>query len=428
MRGSPSAAATADSRPPGAAFAALRHRDFRSYFLTSLLWMLGDNVEHVISYWVIYQAFHSPTLAGFAVISHWSPFLLFAVYAGALADRWDCRKIMQIGQIMMMVVSLGWGLLFLTGSLQVWHAVVLLIIHGSAAALSAPASQLIIHDMVGTEHLPSAVRMGATERQLAITLGPAVGGVLMLLLGPATGLLVNALTYVPLTVWLSMVPYTGHSRQGVQPARGGTITLSETVKVLLEVSGDRTILAMVALAGLSSLLIGNAFQAQMPGYAHDLGTDEAGLAYSALLGAYAAGAVAGGLLLEGTGLLQPRAGTAILCASLWTLALAFFAFTGSYPVALALLFAAGALNLAFGSMAQALVQLLAPSQQRGRVLGLFNTAQQGLRVGSGVTVGILGGFIGIHWSLGLSAAALLAIIVGLWAYMARQGPAHRPHT
>ena len=85
-------------------------------------------------------------------------------------------------------------------------------------------------------------------------------------------------------------------------------------------------------------------------------------------------------------------------------------------VALALLFGAGVLNLAFGAMSQTLVQIHAPQHIRGRVLGLYNTAQNGMRTFSGVTVGMGGSLIGVHWSLGLSALALLAITLGLLAY------------
>jgi MFS family permease len=60
--------------------------------------MLADNVEHVITYWVLWQQFHSPALAGFQVISHWVPFLLFSVYFGGLADRFDCRRVIQAAQ------------------------------------------------------------------------------------------------------------------------------------------------------------------------------------------------------------------------------------------------------------------------------------------------------------------------------------------
>ena len=67
-------------RPKQIAFAALQHRDYRAYFIGTMLSMMADNIEHVISYWVIFQAFKSPVLGGFAVISHWAPFLLFSVY------------------------------------------------------------------------------------------------------------------------------------------------------------------------------------------------------------------------------------------------------------------------------------------------------------------------------------------------------------
>src|ERR671914_2544952 len=114
------------------AFAALRHRDYRRYFIVNLFSTMGDNIEHVISYWLLYQKFHSPVLAGFAVISHWTPFLLLSVYFGALADRHDCRKLIQIAQLMYMVVSAAWAILFFTDAIEVWHACLLLVIHGVA--------------------------------------------------------------------------------------------------------------------------------------------------------------------------------------------------------------------------------------------------------------------------------------------------------
>jgi len=67
------------------AFAALYHRSFRFFFIGTILAMMADNIEHVVSYWLLFQKFHSPTLAGFAEISHWTPFLLLSVYFGGIA-------------------------------------------------------------------------------------------------------------------------------------------------------------------------------------------------------------------------------------------------------------------------------------------------------------------------------------------------------
>jgi len=404
--------ASAPTAPPR--FAALHVPDYRRYWALALMAMTADNIEHVISYWVMFQKFHSPTLGGFAVISHWVPFLLFSFHAGALADRYDCRKLIQISQAMFMLSSVAWGVLFLTNRLEVWHAVVILCLHGSAGVIGAPAQQLIIHDMVGATQLPSAIRMNASSRYLAILLGPAVGGGLMLALGPAWGLLANVLIYQPFTIFLARASYTGHAHAAGQPARA-RMTLADAWRLLGQVRADRRLVTMIALGGLTSFFVGNAFQAQMPAYAHDLGSDEAGLWYSVLLAGNAAGAIIGTIMLESVNVLTPTARTAIVCAGAWASTIGLFALVRSYPLAVALLVLAGVFNLAFTSIAQTLVQTLAPPRVRGRVVGLFNTAILGLRAGSGVTVGVLGAVIGVHWSLTLSAAAVVLTAIGLLA-------------
>src|SRR5277367_4494993 len=121
--------------PKHRAFASFANGDFRIYFLGATAAMMADNIEHVISYWVIFQKFHSPTLGGFAVIAHWVPYLLFSVHVGALADRVDPRRIIQVGLGLFMLVSIAWGVLFATGLLQPWHAAVLLVLHGCAGVL-----------------------------------------------------------------------------------------------------------------------------------------------------------------------------------------------------------------------------------------------------------------------------------------------------
>src|SRR5262249_48674025 len=121
--------------------------------------------------------------------------------------RFDPRRIIQIGMLLFMSVSLIWGVLFLTDTLQEWHAGSLLVVHGLAGVLWGPASQLLLHDIVGPTELPSAVRLGATARYLGMLIGPAVGGVLLIVFGPAHGILVNALIYLPMILWLWKAPY-----------------------------------------------------------------------------------------------------------------------------------------------------------------------------------------------------------------------------
>jgi MFS family permease len=394
-------------------FGALRHRDYRRYFLLALLGLTAESIEHVASYWVIFEAFHSPTLAGFAVVSHWVPFLVLSVYAGALADRFDCRRLIQIAQGLLMLASLCWGLLFLTGTLRPWHAAVLLSLHGLAGVLASPPLQLIVHDIVGSDLLPSAIRLNAISRYLTMLLGPAVGGGLMLILDPGLVLVVNVLLYVPLTLFLFYLPYTGHRDQGEAARRAPRFGLADARALLAEVRSEPRIIRMIVLAGATSFFVGTAFQAQMPEYAHQHGSEGADIWYSVLFSANAAGAVLGALLLEGVPGLRGGARAAVVCAAVWGVVMTAFPLVGSYPVAVALLVLGGAFNIAFTSMAQALVQVLAPPRLRGRVVGLFNTSMLGLRAGSGVTVGVLGAVIGVERSLALSAAAVVLIAVGL---------------
>jgi MFS family permease len=395
------------------AFAALHHRTFRFYFVGTMLAMMADNIEHVVSYWLLFQKFRSPALAGFADISHWTPFLLLSVYFGGLADRHDCRKLIQIAQILFMGVSATWAVLFYTNTIQVWHAGVLLIIHGIAGVMWAPAEQVLIHDIVGAEHLHSAVRLNATSRQLGILFGPAVGAALMLLLGPPLALVANVAIYLPLTIWLLYVPYTGHLRE--QPARRA-LSWRDITSTFREVAHNRPIITMVILGGSASLFVGNAYQTLMPAFADDLGAGAANFSYSALLMASAAGAVFGGFLLEGKGWLHAKVRSTIVCAILWCVAIASFALSRNYYLSLALLFCAGILNLAFYSSAQSIVQIMAPSHIRGRLIGLFGMSAFGLRAISGITVGVVGSLIGIHLSLALSTIALFAITLGLFVY------------
>ena len=385
-------------------FAALRQPRFAGFALGVASVMMADAIEHVISYWIIFQKFQSPTLGGFAIVSHWLPFLLLSVYTGALADRYDPRRIMQAGIALFMLVSIAWGVLFLTDTLQMWHAAVLLVLHGCAGVTWGPAGQVLIHHMVDQKAIPSAVRLTATARWLGLMLGPAAGGPLLLMLGPTYGIFANALIYLPFLLWIGKLPYT--RKAAAPPLRG----LADVTAAIGVVRGNRVLLSMVLLAGSAAFVVGNAYHAQMPEFARDFGHADADYTYSMLFAADALGALVAGLVLESRGLLPPRVRTAFALAFLWCLAIGSFALSASYPVALALLFAAGFVELSFLSMAQTLVQLHAPPEMRGRVIGVFAMSAQGLRAFSGVTVGIGGSVIGIHWSLAASAGLLFAVL------------------
>jgi MFS family permease len=203
--------------------------------------------------------------------------------------------------------------------------------------------------------------------------------------------------------------------------------VKESLRVFRDVRSDRVIVSMIILGGLGSFFIGASLQTSMPIFAHDLGAGRAGTAYGVLLFANGLGGVIGGVLLEVTGRIKPNVKAAVVSTAVYGLTTLFFAFTGSYAIALIMLLISGVANLASMSIGQTVVQLLAPPQDRGRIVGLYGVSANGLRAGSGFTVGLLGAAIGIHWSLGLSAAALcLGTVLAGWYALRRPGPAIPP--
>ena len=405
--------------PSTQSFAALRHAGARPYLVVTALVMMAASIEHVVSYWMMFQKFHSHVLAGFAVISHWLPFLIFSVYSGALADRFDPRRVIQAGMVLFILASLAWGGLFLTGSLEWWHAVVILVVHGLAGVLWSPAGQILIQDIVPPAQLQSGVRLMATSRTLGLLLGPAVGGAMMLALRPGLAVLLNALFYLPLILWLWKAPYGPRFRTGEAPKRAAMRGFADIVATARAISGNPTIVSMILLAGAASLFVGNAFQPLIPAFAADLGYAHNEIRYSVLLAANAAGALAAGIGLELRGALKASPRTTTVLVILWCVAMGGFALSTNYVLATLFLFAGGFLHLAYAAMAQTLVQLNAPAEIRGRVIGLYSAAALGLMSFSGVTIGFGGSLIGIHASLGLSVAVLLIFALGLMAFSRR---------
>jgi len=409
-----------ESAPPRKAFSALGLPGYRAYLITFALTMMADNIEHVISYWVVFRKFHSEALGGFAVVAHWVPYIGLAVTVGALNDRFDSRRLIQAGGLLFMFVSAAWGYFFATDSIEMWHAMVLLAMHGCASLLWTTSSQVLLYYVVGPEALPSAVRLTATARYLGLLVGPGVGSLILVTLGPKVGIFVNVAFYIPLVIWLIRAPYGRRfASNQPPPPRRAVRGLADIVQTVREVRAIPLVAMMIALAGSASFFLASGYQAQMPGLAQDLGHGDPGTAYTMLLAADATGALIAGIALESIGTLRPRARSAMVLAIAWALALAGFATTRTYPLALVLLLLAGFFELSFSSMAQTLVQMNAPDASRGRVLGLYNMASMGLRAFSGVTVGLAGSVISIHRSLPLAAALLIATICLLLVWLRR---------
>lgn len=406
-------------------FAALRAPWYKAYLVGGSLQMAGDNMEHAITYWAMWQYFSSPLLAGFAVIAHWIPHLLFSIQIGGLADRFDCRRIVQVAALIFMAVSVAWGVLLATDTLQPWHVVLLLLAHGVASAIWGPADQLMLYDIVGPDALPSAVRLLATGITLGQLVGPAFGAVLLVAVGPAVGMFINVALYLPFFVYLFVVPFTGHVRD---PEPRPRVRLRDVVDVLRDVPSYPSILVVMILQGAVGLFIGVALLPLFPEFGRVLGTGDGGPAYAVLVGAMAAGAVVGGVALEAIGRIRVSARLAIGATLAFALCVLVFAVSRSFWLSAAALFLGGIGSLVSSSTSQTVVQLQAPADRRGRFIGAFGITANGFRVGSGILIGLLAGQLGVPAAVavdatGLAIVSLALLIVVVVALRRRVAPA-----
>src|SRR5438874_441351 len=187
-------------------FAALQVPTFRWYWVTSWISSTGDGMENVIRGLLVVQLVGlaaAPFWLGMMVFAHWIPFTLFSLYGGALADRYDNRKVQIVAQLLLMTAAFGVATATLTGAVTVWWIFGMLLVHGLAGAIGGPAQQTLIHSIVGRDRLLSAVSLNSSARQLSQVVGPAIAGFIYLQFGPGWGFFVNGLTFVPLLVFLA---------------------------------------------------------------------------------------------------------------------------------------------------------------------------------------------------------------------------------
>lgn len=380
--------------------------------------MMADNIEHVLTYWVLWVTFESPALVGFQIVSHWLPYFLFSVYAGSLAERFDCRRIIQFAQGLFMAVSVAWGVLFLTGTLELWHACVLLVLHGVAGCIWMPAEQLMLYDFVGPKDLPGAVRINSTFRALGFLVGPVIGSGLLMLVGPSYGMFINAAIYLPLTIFLWRTKVTGHRRERtVAPEK--KLSFLEAFKVFATVRKNPKIFSMIMLTALSGMTIGATLQNAMPEFATRLGAGSEGdFTYGMLLVANGIGGVAGGFLLEASGKVRATPKTAVVGAVALGVTTVCFALSGNYALSVIALILGGFARITADSTGMSIIQLEAPEHERGRIIGAYTMFGPGMMTFSGITIAVLGTLVGIAGAVVVSGATLMlgACLIGLWVW------------
>ena len=388
-------------------FAALKYRDYRLIFLTGGISTIGNWMEIVLRNWLVYQISNgSPMILGLSNFVHWLPFLILSPIAGVFVDRWEKRWLLVATQGTLTLVTTLLGVLTLLGTIQIWHIMVLTLIHGISEAVDSPARQSLVSDLVDKGAVMNAISLNSTVFYGTRLIGPAIGGFLITAAGTGIGFLINALTFVPYIVALLFI------RPMVSSPLTGK-TWGNFIEGLRYVGKNPAALTILIVVGVISVFT-SSYQALLPIFADDiLHAGPKGLGF--LSAATGLGSVIGSLLLAFYSHRLTRQGLFICAmAACFGGSLLIFALSKVYWVSLLCMVVTGASNTTFTSSGSAVLLTNVPAQFRGRVMGVFTMTSQGTNVFGSVLIGGLGSAFGATGGLAISSAiAVLAAAMAL---------------
>ena len=347
-----------------------RHRIFLSVWIASLASNFGGLIQSVGAAWLMTSIGGSADLVALVQASTTLPIMLFSLVAGAIADNFDRRKLMLGSQVFLLCVSVALALLSYLDLVTPWTLLLFTFLVGCGTAFNGPAWQSLVGEMVPRSDLPTAIALNSMGFNIARSVGPAIGGMIVAAAGAFAAFATNAVSYVGLIVVLARW----------QPATPPRVLPPETLGAAMA-AGLRYIamspkIGVVLLRGAAFGLAAVAVQALMPLIARDL-IQGGPLTYGFLLGAFGAGAVAGAFL--STRLRQILSLEALVRLAFLSFALcAAVAGLSTIPVLTLLGMALGGASwvLALASF-NSTVQLSSPRWVVGRALALYQMATFG---------------------------------------------------
>jgi MFS family permease len=382
---------------------ALRSRDYRRFWLGSLVSSLGLWIQTIALGWLVYDLTHAAAWLGIVSFCGNAPTLFLGLVGGAIADRASRRLIMAASVVLLAAGSLVLALLTHLGHLTLWHVIAVSMVTGVATALYTPAMHSVVPALVAPEHLLNAISLNSVQFNLARAVGPALAGLLYAPIGPAGCFALNACGF------LGMALVVARLRIPTRPAEAPPPILRALAEGLRYVRRHTVIGPAIFLAAVMSLF-GFPYIILLPAVAHGLGLDARGLGW--LTACVGAGAVAGGLTmssLAGGG--GPR--LAVRGAVGFGVALSAFAVVESVPATMLLLLALGALQTLSIAALTTTIQTVVHDGMRGRVMSMVMVIFFGLSTFGGLVAGVIGDRLSVPWALASGGVVTAAVAVVL---------------
>ena len=375
-----------------------QHRNYRLFFAGQSVTLLGAWVQTVALSWLVYRLTHSVFLLGLVTFVSQAPIFFITPFAGMIADRHDRRSVFIVTRALCMAQAAVLTVLTLTGHIEINTIMALALLLGIITAVETPTRQSFTVEMVGREDLRQAIAFNAMMFNLARTVGPAIGGVIVAALGEGLCFLLNTISYgAVLTSLFMMRLETRASRPTSRPWDD----LKQGFRYVTRHPHIRMVLFLSAICSC----FGTSYLALMPAFAQDvLHQGPAGLGY--LISAFGVGAVSGAVLVSR---LHERhlALTPTIMAVLLGASLIAFATTHSLIVAMLLVVPTGFGYLGIAVSSNTQVQTLSDDGMLGRVMAFYAMGALGSPPFGALLLGYISDLIGVTHAFMVSGAVCL---------------------
>lgn len=387
----------------GRAFGALRHRDFRLFWIGSVINQVGAWMQQIAQGWLVYDLTGSPFLVGLSGLFQSVPFIIISLYAGTVIDRVDRRRMLLWISLAYVIATLVLGFLIMAHLVEVWHIYLAGVLNGALGAFESPGRQALLPHLVPRGDLMTAVTLNSVQRKGAQIIGPSLGGILIATLGTGSAYLASAIAFIaPAYCLMAMKTTNPPPETAREPA------FQAIMGGLRYVAAERVLLSLILMETAISVL--GSYSSMMVVFARevfDLGAQGLGFLQSAA----GFGSVAGSFALASLGDVRHKGRLLFGSGLAYGIALLAFASTPWFSLALPLLGLVGAMDIIFGSTRITLIQLLVRQDMVGRVMSLSAISMRGVGPAGGFISGGLTTMMGsVQLAVGIGAVAVLGVL------------------
>ncbi len=384
----------------------LRHRNFRLLLEGALVSSSGDFMQNVAQSWLVWRLSRSPVAIGVVAFFDTLPRLLVGALGGAIADRFDRRRVLMVTQTAAMIQAIIYWLAVQLNIIELWHIAALAFFLGLVNTINQTARQSLVNSLVPKDELLNAIGLQSSVFNFSKILGPSAGGAIIAYVSIADCFLVNALSFVYLLFNLYQMDLPPWEKRKEQQS-----IWADVKEGFHYLTGNRRLLYIVALSYVIATF-GAPYNRFVPIFATNVlhvGASGFGL----LMSAPGVGATVAALVLASVNKFRVGVTSICSCALGFALSITLFAFSHQFALSFLFLAAVGFCQIAGRALSNTAIQLNTPPNLLGRVLSLF-FMDRGLWSLGSIIIGGLASAIGIDWTFavcGVVCAATATILL-----------------